>query len=1132
MAGNAWWPALGTAAGNALSVWLACRLVEWRFPGTHLLSGMRQYVGLLCAGAVAAVVSAAVGMFVFSVAGLLPPADVPYRFLSWWQGDFLGVLIVAPIVLRIAGRRRLLPVRTSQWALLLATFLLGQTIYAGWFPQLLGIYARDYWTFLLVMASAMAAGRYLTALLVGMTAVQVLAGLDAGVNRFGTGIDEDSLTACWMFLTVLSLSGMATAIVARERRQAAQLIERADLRRRRSLDAMVEGLLLQDAGGKIIECNPAAERILGVSAGQIANSLSVDPRWRAVHEDGSPYPAEQHPAQLALAAGKPVRDAVIGLHRPDGARVWLSVNAEPLIDAQGRVEGVVSTFADITHLRHSIEELTTKTELLSRQEQFLAVIAENIPAMIVYWTRDLRCAYANARGREWFGLDEQTTKNATMESLIGSRLFSRRRMHIEAVLRGEPQVFEGVLEDARGNSIEASLKYVPDRREDGFVRGFIVLINDVTSIKRAAADRLRLASIVEAAEDAIFSTDPAGIVQAWNRGAETLFGAPAAQAIGQSACGLMGCDDPAMFEGMLARVGRRESLRVQRTLFPQGPDAPVEVSVAVAPILDEQEAVLAVSWIVRNVSERVRAERQLLALNADLDRRVEERTRQLYEAKQVAESAMEERSRFIANVSHEIRTPLNAILGMSHLALATALDPRQRDYLQKIRISGDHLLSLIDSLLDFSRGESGKLALENIDFRLDTVLQTVAAVGGPVLEAADRRLVIDMAGDVPPDLNGDPLRLGQMLINYVNNAIKFADAGDVTLRVRMLSRAADSVVLRFDVEDCGIGIPEEVRERLFRPFLQADPSTRRRFGGTGLGLAITAQIAGLMGGGVGAENRQGAGSRFWFTARFGIAASAAPPVPVVSLPPADHALQGVSVLLVEDSVLNRQVCGEMLGLAGARVVMAASGMQALEIMRGGERVDCILMDVQMPGMNGIETTLLLRQEGLLAGIPVLALTANSASEDRAGCFAVGMADFITKPVKPAILYRRILAALDTARNGGAEPVIDGQVLREYIGNRPETINRYVGLFVDMASVRLHEARMGCMTGDMRGLAALGHQLKSSARQIGALSFATLCEELESRGAGMTGDEALHLLDRLQALLVRIREWLARREAGE
>jgi len=393
----------------------------------------------------------------------------------------------------------------------------------------------------------------------------------------------------------------------------------------------------------------------------------------------------------------------------------------------------------------------------------------------------------------------------------------------------------------------------------------------------------------------------------------------------------------------------------------------------------------------------------------------------LMRARDEAEAALRFKSSFLANMSHEIRTPLNTIIGMTQLALRNEPDQKQCDYLNKISASGEHLLGVIDDILDFSKIEAGKLILENSNFDLDQIRQTL--VNLVAWKAADKRLavVFDFAPDIPPRLCGDALRLNQILINYINNAIKFTEQGEIVVRARKLHEQEDSVLLRFEVRDTGIGISDEQKKTLFQPFQQADTSTSRRYGGTGLGLVISKRLAGLFGGEVGVDSEPGRGSCFWLTARLGKA----------ELPPAaapgggDHAhqvtgnhavaaLQGARILLAEDHPFNQQVAIEFLESAGATVCSANNGEEALDLLRKGE-FDCVLMDAQMPVMDGLEATRMIRADAILRHLPVIAMTANASGEERDRCLAAGMDDFISKPFKPANLYTTLAQWVRTRR---------------------------------------------------------------------------------------------------------------------
>ena len=335
----------------------------------------------------------------------------------------------------------------------------------------------------------------------------------------------------------------------------------------------------------------------------------------------------------------------------------------------------------------------------------------------------------------------------------------------------------------------------------------------------------------------------------------------------------------------------------------------------------------------------------------------------LLRAKELAEESTALKSNFLANMSHEIRTPMNAIIGMSHLALKSGLSPRQHDYVSKIQQAGQHLLGVINDILDFSKIEAGKLAVENQPFVLDRLLESVADVVGYKAGAKGLELVCDVASDVPPNLVGDSLRLGQILINYANNAIKFTEKGEISIVVRMVEERGQQVLLRFEVRDTGIGLTPEQMGRLFQSFQQADTSTTRRYGGTGLGLAICKSLAELMGGEVGVVSEFGCGSTFWVTLPLERGA------PARNLqPPAD--LRGQRVLVVDDNHTAAAVLSDMLVAMGLEVDQAYSGLQALQMLRESmaqQRLyGLLLLDWHMPGMDGVELARHIRSLGMPA----------------------------------------------------------------------------------------------------------------------------------------------------------------------
>jgi signal transduction histidine kinase/CheY-like chemotaxis protein len=428
-----------------------------------------------------------------------------------------------------------------------------------------------------------------------------------------------------------------------------------------------------------------------------------------------------------------------------------------------------------------------------------------------------------------------------------------------------------------------------------------------------------------------------------------------------------------------ARIGRLEL------------DKPVEVH---APWLEIDA--------LRQAQEAMRVEllgatQRLAQSNDQLETRVHERTRELVQAREAADSANRAKADFLANMSHEIRTPLNAIIGLAHLAVRAGLPPRQHEHLLKIQQAGWHLLGLLNDILDSSKIDSGKLTLEHSRFSLDDVMNNVSNLVGA--KAADKglELVFDVARDVPQQLVGDPLRLGQVLLNYAGNAVKFTEHGEIDVEVRVLERTATEVLLEFAVRDTGIGLDPEQRARLFQPFEQADVSTTRRYGGSGLGLAICKKLAEMMGGSVGVSSVAGQGSRFWFSARLELAEAGA----AVDTPPA--ALAGRRALVVDDMSHAGEVLAQLLVDLRFDVVTVQSGARALEAIHAGPDFDLIFLDWMMPGMDGLETARRIRVALGAATPPLVMATAHHSESLTAGAQAAGIDTLIAKPVSATFL---------------------------------------------------------------------------------------------------------------------------------
>ncbi|MBK6853659.1 MAG: PAS domain S-box protein [Burkholderiales bacterium] len=757
--------------------------------------------------------------------------------------------------------------------------------------------------------------------------------------------------------------------------------------------------------------------------------------------------------------------ATLRFDLPGGRVCWLDVRSHPQRHADGSTfwDGVA---LDVTERRRAEEILNRYKSLVDSSED--AIIGKTLQGTVTSWNRG---------AERLFGYTASEAVGSSTDAIIPPERADEERDILEHMARGEAVPH---LETQRlhrdGHRLDVWVAVWPIRDAEGRIVGAATIARDITERIAARARATRQAriylclsqcnaavarcgtqtalfdaicrAIIEAAGmrlACVSLLDEAGVLAV-----QAQAGAPAdfprelslvssdAQSLGQAGMAMrtgepVWCQDfpsdplTCHWQEQAPHVDFRASasLPVRRAGAVVGV---LTICAGEAQAFDEETRWLLVD-LAANVSfaldnfdreaARHQAQQALSAHRQQLEDTVERRTRQLADASQRAEAASLAKTAFLANMSHEIRTPLNAMIGMAHLIRREGLSARQTDRLFKLESSAKHLLEILNDILDLSKVEAGKMMLEAVPLRVESTVANVLSMLGERAELKSLRLLSEV-DEMPRDLVGDPTRLQQALLNYANNAIKFTEQGSVVVRVRLVEQDESSVMLRFEVQDTGIGVDAEVMPRLFAAFEQADPSTTRRAGGTGLGLAITRRLALLMGGEAGATSVPGAGSTFWFTARFGRGASAASANPPGPASDAAAALRGrhrgARVLLAEDNPVNAEVAQAILEDVGLVVDLAPDGKAAVEMALQHE-YRLVLMDMQMPRLDGLGASRAIRQRQDLAALPIVAMTANAFAEDKAQCRAAGMNDFVSKPVDPTALYQMLLRWFEHAPDG-------------------------------------------------------------------------------------------------------------------
>jgi PAS domain S-box-containing protein len=789
---------------------------------------------------------------------------------------------------------------------------------------------------------------------------------------------------------------------------------------------------------------------------------------------------------------------------------------------------------------------------LAKERDFINAVLQASGALVVVFDKDARIVQCNRACEQVTGysrteLDGQVFWDVFVPDEI--RHASRERFELLLATKA-PSSFENEWLTKSGERRRISFSNTVLTSADGEVQNVISTGVDITSSYRAEQERLKseiqFRSIWEASHEPMCLSDHRGTILIANGAFRSMVGKSESSLEGVNVRALFAAEDQAAIdEWISARLSTRSGgTWVEREMhFADGRSGTFDLSTAFVEVPGQSAQLLS---IYRDATERKRnaeqlarvkeaveaANRELLAANEHL----KEGERSAQKMALRAETLNAAKSEFLANMSHEIRTPLNGILGMTGLALETELKPDQREYLELVRSSADNLLALVNDVLDYSKYEAGKLALNPEPFSLRGVLQE--ALRPLAVRASSNGLAFQTKiGDgIRDSLIGDRHRVGQILTNLVGNAIKFTPKGSVEVTVGVAQRSGSSIVLHFAVADTGIGIPPEKHKMIFEPFTQVDGSTTRKYGGTGLGLSIVADLVKLMDGKIWLESESGRGSTFHFTARMELRSEQARSE---SSAPATVASNGhrrsMRILLAEDNAVNQTVAKRLLEREGHVVTVAGSGSEALALFERQD-FDLVLMDVQMPDLDGLQTTAHIREKERERGrrVPIVAMTAHAQESDRERCLAAGMNAYITKPVR----INQLLSTMDSVVQGGILMDVDRTpqqqssedqfrhldeaVALNRVGGDFELLREVVELFLDDYPQSLEKIRAAVRASDQTDLERQAHSLKGSVSTFGAKDAFEAAFALEKQGRSGDLSGATEGLMRLEEALTALR----------